>query len=151
MSASPIEWGRVPSVCRRIAAVFAVACLGVGLPAAHAFAQDAGDQQYSDPFGGSTTTTKSKPKSGKQKTTTNPDQNLAPLSPSPQTSGQGGSSNGTSNASTSHTSTTPSAAGATSQAGLPNTGVDARLLLVVGAVLLLTGLGLRLRTTPERF
>jgi hypothetical protein len=146
MSASPIEWGRVPSVCRRIVAVLAVACLGAAAPVTLALAQDAGDQQYQDPFGGSTTT-KSKPKSGRQKTTTTPGEDLSPLSPSPQTSGQA-SPSGTSGTST---TPTPSAAGAANEAGLPNTGVDARLLLVAGAVLLLIGLGLRLRTTPERF
>lgn len=34
---------------------------------------------------------------------------------------------------------------------LPDTGADARLVAVLGAGLLLSGIGLRLRTTDERF
>lgn len=34
---------------------------------------------------------------------------------------------------------------------LPNTGVDARLLAAVGLALLLCGIGLRMRSTEERF
>ena len=153
MSAWSIEWAAVPSVCRRIAVLFAVACLGAGLAASLAIAQDAGDQQYQDPFGGSTTTktTSSKPK--RQTTTTTPS---GELTPAPQTSGSGssgssgsGGSSGTSG-STAGTTTTP-AAPAASSGGLPNTGVDARVLLLAGGALLLLGLGIRLRSTPERF
>jgi LPXTG-motif cell wall-anchored protein len=34
---------------------------------------------------------------------------------------------------------------------LPNTGSDARVVALLGATVLLTGVGLRLRTAPERF
>ena len=34
---------------------------------------------------------------------------------------------------------------------LPNTGSDARVVALLGAIVLLTGLGLRLRTAPEHF
>jgi LPXTG-motif cell wall-anchored protein len=152
MSAWSIEWAAVPSVCRRIAVIVVLACLCAGLPASVVLAQDAGDQQYQDPFAGSTTTTKtsSKPKSQTQTTTTPSEE----LTPAPQTSGPGssgssgsGGSSGSSATTTTPTATTPAA----SSGGLPNTGVDARVLLLAGGALLLLGLGIRLRTTPERF
>jgi LPXTG-motif cell wall-anchored protein len=118
------------------------------VPVTLALAQGAGDQQYEDPFGGSgTSTTKSTPKTQ----TTTPSSTLAPLSPSPQSSGNGstGSSGSSGTATTPSTSTTPAPA-ATAQ-GLPNTGADARVLLLAGGALLLIGLGLRLRSAPERF
>jgi LPXTG-motif cell wall-anchored protein len=64
-------------------------------------------------------------------------ENLAPLSPTPQD--DGGSGNG---------STTPTPR---SSAGLPKTGSDARVLALTGLTLLLAGIGVRLRTIPERF
>src|SRR4051794_30723830 len=54
LSAMSLDCRRVPSVCRRIVVLLAVALLGVGAPlTSTAFAQSggAGDQQYSDPFG----------------------------------------------------------------------------------------------------
>jgi len=37
------------------------------------------------------------------------------------------------------------------QSSLPNTGVDARILAAVGLALLLCGIGLRMRSSEERF
>jgi LPXTG-motif cell wall-anchored protein len=144
MSARSIECAVVPSVCRRIVALLVVACLGAVAHVSPALAQDAGDQQYSDPFGNSgTSTTQSTPK-----TQTTPSGNLEPLSPSPQQSAGTGSTGAA-------PATTPSTAGQAAPAaaaqGLPNTGADTRVLLLAGAALLLTGLGLRLRSAPERF
>ena len=110
-----------------------------------AYAQGAGDQQYQDPFGNDdsgTSTTKSKPKSGSN------DEDIAPLSQAPQTSGSGssGTSSGTAGTSASGTPTTSATAGT-----LPNTGLDTRVLLLAGGVLVLLGVGLRMRNAPERF
>jgi LPXTG-motif cell wall-anchored protein len=154
LSGRSIEWRRVPSVCRRIAALLAVACLGaawVGGSVSRAVAQDAGDQQYQDPFGNSGSGSKSKPKATKKpknQTQTTPDSNLEPLSPSPQTSG------GSTGPTTPSTPAKPAPAQQPSAAaapGLPNTGADTRLLLLAGAALVITGFGLRLRSAPERF
>jgi LPXTG-motif cell wall-anchored protein len=142
----------VPSVCRRIVVLLVVALLGVGGPVTAAYAQGAGDQQYQDPFGNDdsgTSTTKSKPKSGSS------DGDIAPLSQAPQTSGSGssgsssgssGTSSGTAGTSASGTPTTSATAGT-----LPNTGLDTRVLLLAGGVLVLLGVGLRMRNAPERF
>ena len=114
-----------------------------------AHAQGAGDQQYQDPFGnsGSGKPKATKPKATKPKTQaqTTPSPNLQPLSPSPQMGSAAATSPSTGAASTAQ------AQGAGGAQGLPNTGVDVRVLLLVGAALLLTGLGLRLRSAPERF
>jgi LPXTG-motif cell wall-anchored protein len=135
----------VPSVCRRIVVLLVVALLGVGGPVTAAYAQGAGDQQYQDPFGNDdsgTSTTKSKPKSGSN------DDDIAPLSQAPQTSGSGssGTSSGTAGTTASGTPTTSATAGT-----LPNTGLDTRVLLLAGGVLVLLGVGLRMRNAPERF
>ncbi len=116
---------------------------GVGGSVSSAIAQGAGDQQYQDPLGNSD--------SGSDDSGSSND-NLEPLSPSPQTSGSdtpsssSGSRSGTGD--TSSTGTTTSSATAPT---LPNTGLDTRVLLLAGAVLLLVGVGLRMRNAPERF
>ncbi|MDX6733545.1 MAG: hypothetical protein QOC54_3493, partial [Baekduia sp.] len=76
-----------------------------------------------------------------------------PLSPSPQTSGSGssGSSSGSGSAGASGTGSSAATAAPQATGSLPNTGLDTRLLLLGGVVLLLVGLGLRLRSAPERF
>jgi LPXTG-motif cell wall-anchored protein len=140
----------VPSVRRRITVLLGAACLAAAVPAVPALAQGAGDQQYQDPFGGSgTSTTQSGSGGSGSQTQTTPSGNLEPLSPSPQNAGSGGSS-GSSGSSSGGTTTTP-AAPATPTQGLPNTGADVRLLVLAGGALLLIGLGLRLRSAPERF
>jgi hypothetical protein len=149
-----IEWLDVPSVCRRIAALLAVACLGACAPVTSALAQGAGDQQYQDPFGSSGSSGSSKPKTSTPKTQTTPSGSLAPLSPSPQTSGGSGTASGsagTSSGTSTATATAPATPAAGTAASLPNTGLDTRVLLLGGAALLLFGLGLRLRSAPERF
>jgi LPXTG-motif cell wall-anchored protein len=147
----------VPSVCRRIVVLLVVALVGVGGPVASALAQGAGDQQYQDPFGNSDSgsgSSGSKGSSGSgsgSSSSGSSDGSLAPLSPSPQTSGSGSSSgsgatSGTAGTSATGTTTSPATAGT-----LPNTGLDTRVLLLAGAVLLLVGVGLRMRNAPERF
>jgi LPXTG-motif cell wall-anchored protein len=150
----------VPSVCRRIVVLLAVACLGVGVgPVATALAQGAGDQQYQDPFGDSgsdsgNSDNNSSSGSGSSGSSDSGSSDPEPLTPAPQTSGGGSSSgSGTSSPPSSGTAGT-SASGTTTTAPaatLPNTGLDTRLLLLGGAVLVLLGAGLRLRNAPERF
>jgi LPXTG-motif cell wall-anchored protein len=135
----------VPSVCRRIVVLLVVALMGVGGPVATAYAQGAGDQQYQDPLGNSDSDSNGSSDTGSS------NDNLAPLSPSPQTSG---SDTPSSSGSTSGTARSPSSATTPSSATaptLPNTGLDTRVLLLAGAVLLLAGVGLRMRNAPERF
>lgn len=126
-----------------------VALLGAGGPVATVYAQGAGDQQYEDPLGGSDDSG-----AGSDGSSDSNDGTLEPLSPSPQTSGSdapssAGATSGTSGtAGTSATGTTTSSSTA---ATLPNTGLDTRVLLLAGAVLLLVGVGLRMRNAPERF
>jgi LPXTG-motif cell wall-anchored protein len=153
MSDRTVECGRVPSVCRRIVALLVVACLGAVAHASPALAQGAGDQQYEDPFGGSQTST-TKGSSGSGTSTTPPSGDLQPLSPSPQNAGSGSGSSGSGSSgsgSGSGSSTSNQATPAATAQGLPNTGADARVVLFSGAALLLIGLGLRLRSAPERF
>jgi LPXTG-motif cell wall-anchored protein len=140
----------VPSVCRRIVVLLVVALVGVGGPTVSAFAQGAGDQQYQDPFGNSSSGSGSSGSSGSGSSGSkgSSDGSLQPLSPSPQTSGGSGTTNGSGTAGSSATGTTTSPATA---ATLPNTGLDTRILLLAGAVLLLAGVGLRMRNAPERF
>jgi LPXTG-motif cell wall-anchored protein len=139
----------VPSVCRRIVVLLVVALVGVGGPVASALAQGAGDQQYQDPFGSSDSGSGSSGSGSGSGSSGSSDGSLTPLSPSPQTSGGSGSSSGagtTSPSSAAGTTTSPATAGT-----LPNTGLDTRLLLLAGAVLLFAGVGLRMRNAPERF
>jgi LPXTG-motif cell wall-anchored protein len=107
----------VPSVCRRIVALVAVACLGLTAAVPMASAQD-------EPTLSATTPT---------------------LSPSPVPS----ETTPTSTTSTTTTATPPTTSSRARQ--LPETGLDARGLVLLGAALLLGGLGLRLRSAPERF
>jgi LPXTG-motif cell wall-anchored protein len=141
----------VPSACRRIAALIAVLCLGASVPATSALAQGAGDQQYQDPFGDSGTGSDSGSSGSGSSGSSGSGQGsgIEPLSPSPQTSGSG-SSSGSAGTGASGTAATPSTAPAAT-GSLPNTGLDTRFLLLGGAALLIVGLGLRLRSAPERF
>lgn len=104
-----------------------------------ALAQSAGDEQYQDPFGDEPAQTQSDgataPDPGSNLTET---PQTAPTSPAPAPSAPTGT------------------LGDTPQDGsgpqrLADTGIDTRLFLGLGAALLLAGLGLRLRTLPERF
>jgi LPXTG-motif cell wall-anchored protein len=104
----------VPSACRRIAALLAAACLGVGGPVAVAHGQRAVAAQSSG-------------------------SDLEPLTPTPQGGG----------AKTPKPQPKPRPAPKPTR--LPDTGIDARLLLLAGATLLVVGIGLRLRYAPERF
>jgi LPXTG-motif cell wall-anchored protein len=144
----------VPSVCRRIVVLLVVALLGAAVPVTAAHAQGAGDQQYEDPFGGSGSGSggsDSGSNSGSGSDNGGGSGNIEPITPAPQTSGSG-SSGTTGSAGTSSpgsATTSPSSPAATGQ--LPNTGLDTRVLVVAGFVLVLAGAGLRLRNAPERF
>jgi LPXTG-motif cell wall-anchored protein len=148
----------VPSVCRRIVVLLAVACLGVGGSVSSALAQGAGDQQYQDPFGDSdsgsgNSDNNSSSGSGGSGSSGG---DVEPLTPAPQTSGGGSSSSGSGTSGASGTAGTSASGSATPTttapaATLPNTGLDTRVLLLGGAVLVLLGAGLRMRNAPERF
>jgi LPXTG-motif cell wall-anchored protein len=148
----------VPSVCRRIVVLLVVALLGVGAPVTAAYAQGAGDQQYEDPFGGDdgssgSNGSGSSGSGGGGGSNSDSNGDIEPITPAPQTSGGGtsgsGAPSGTAGTAPSGTATSPTAPAATGQ--LPNTGLDTRVLIIAGAVLVLAGLGLRLRNAPERF
>jgi LPXTG-motif cell wall-anchored protein len=124
-----------------------VALMGVGGPVATVYAQGAGDQQYEDPLGNSGSGSGS---SGSGNSASGSD-NLQPLSPSPQTSGAGSPSSSGASSGTSGTSATGTTTSSATAPTLPNTGLDTRVLLLAGAVLLLVGVGLRMRNAPERF
>lgn len=105
-----------------------------------ALAQSAGDEQYQDPFGDEPARTQT------EQQTPAPDPGSS-LTQTPQTSPS----------TPAPAPAAPSSAlGDTPQAGtgparLADTGIDTRLFLGLGAALLLAGVGLRLRTLPERF
>ena len=131
---------------RRVAIALSAAALTV--PAA-AFAQGssgAGDDQYNDPFEGGGTSS-GQTTSGSQ--TGSSGSSGSGLSQSPDL-GSSQTSSGTAG-----TTAAPAAATTTgtapAAATLPNTGSDPRLLILAGLALLLSGLGLRLRTADEVF
>lgn len=129
MSASRLECRRVTRN-RRLAALLTTAAFAAA--PASAFAQGAGDDQYTDPLG---TQTGSKSGSGSDTTSTMPK-----LSQSPQ---------GTSTTAATQT-TTPTTPAASASDELPATGADARLIALAGTGLLLMGAGLRLRLPASR-
>ncbi|HWH93430.1 MAG TPA: LPXTG cell wall anchor domain-containing protein [Baekduia sp.] len=150
----------MPSVCRRIVVLLVVALLGVGGVAGSvtsAFAQGAGDQQYQDPFGGDEDSGSSGSGNSNSNSSSGSGGDIDPITPSPQTSGaaSGSGTSGSSGASAA-AGTAGSDTGAASPSSpaasgrLPNTGLDARVLVLAGIVLVLVGFGLRLRNAPER-
>ncbi len=124
---------------RRPIALFCAVALAA-TPAA-AFGQSAGDEQYQDPFGSETT------QSSQGDGTTSTPQSDGNLTTEPQVAPSTSSSNPPN---TGTVADVPQVDGArTGQ--LPDTGIDTRLFFALGAALLLAGVGLRLRTIPERF
>jgi LPXTG-motif cell wall-anchored protein len=122
---------------RSVAIALSAAALAVPSAAFGQGTSGAGDDQYEDPFdnGGNTPTqTTTGSQAGDDTLTQDPD-----LGGSPASSG-----------SSSGTTTTPATSGTTT-GSLPNTGSDPRLLILAGLALLLSGLGLRLRTADEIF
>lgn len=139
--------------CRRLAPVLATAVLAVS--AAPARAQSgAGDDQYTDPFGSGSTTTKShksSPRSTTHKQSSTSQAGGPPLSNQPPVS-TGSSTTSTPPPSTGSTAPAPSttSAPAASSAGeLPRTGLDVPGIALLGAGLLASGIGLRLRTVDD--
>ncbi len=109
-----------------------------------ALGQSAGDEQYQDPFGAETQTESGGAAQGDGTVAPEADPDAA-LTDEPQVSPD---------------ITEPSALDeledvpqdtANRPAQLADTGIDTRLFLALGASLLLAGIGLRLRTIPERF
>ena len=113
------------SRCRALVAVLSLALI---LPSA-AFAQGAGDEQYQDPFGDEQT--QQQPPGG--------DDGLTDEPPGGGGGGNGGGGN-----------TGPAPEDPAPRPGedraLPNTGSDPRILAFAGLLLVLIGVGLRLRT-----
>ena len=131
----------LPTMPRARTVAIALTAAALAVPSA-AFGQGssgAGDDQYEDPFenGGNTpsqTTTGSQTGGGGSTLTQDP--NL------------GGS---TTTSPTTTPTTSPTFTGTTTTSTLPNTGSDPRLIILAGLALLLSGLGLRLRTADEIF
>jgi LPXTG-motif cell wall-anchored protein len=96
-----------------------------------AFAQSAGDDQYTDPFGSNTTT------ATQQGTSTT---DMPNLSKQPQ-----GSSRSPASTTPSTQSAEAAPKAATNAEQLPATGLDARVIALAGVAMLLLGAGLRLR------
>ena len=131
------------SRARSIATVLTAAALMMPAGALAQGQSGAGDDQYSDPLGGSGTSSQS---SGGSQGGSSGGSGGSSLSQSPNLGSS--TSSGTSSATPAPTApaTTATATGA-----LPNTGTDPRLLILAGLALLLSGLGLRLRTADEIF
>ncbi len=128
---------------------------GAAAPAVTLANGSAGDQQYTDPFGGgnaNATTTRAAPTS----TAAPPSATAPPASSAPATSPPATTAPAPSTAAAPTTATTPAApatpqptatiAGGASLSTLPYTGYDAWIAAGFGAVMLGTGLTLRLRT-----
>lgn len=121
---------------RRLVPVLATAVLAISAVPARA-QSGAGDDQYTDPFGGGSTKA---PKTSKTPSSTpkrqgSGTQNQPSLSTQPPVS---------SPSSSAPTATAPSATGE-----LPRTGFEVPGVALLGAGLLATGIGLRLRTVDE--
>lgn len=124
---------------RRLAILLSAALLAMPSGVIAQGTSGAGDDQYEDPFAGSgtpsgqTTTGSQTPSSGGSTLTQDPDLGNT------TSSGTGSGANGTPRS----TRTPPGT--------LPYTGSDPRLMILAGLALLLSGLGLRLRTADEIF
>jgi LPXTG-motif cell wall-anchored protein len=123
---------------RSVAILLSAAALAVPAGALGQGTSGAGDDQYTDPLGngggsGQTTTGSQTSGSGGSGLSQNPDL------------GGGSSGTGSPAPAPAPTGTGPATG------GLPNTGSDPRLLVLAGLALLLSGLGLRLRTADEDF
>jgi LPXTG-motif cell wall-anchored protein len=133
---------RAPSRLQALIVTASLAGAVAGMPAA-ALAQSAGDEQYQDPLAGSTSTGTTKTTPSVPNPSTVPQLSPGAATPSTQT---------TTPATPSAPAASPSAApSAASPSALPNTGIDGRVLAVLGLGMLLCGIGLRLRTARERF
>lgn len=136
---------------RRVAIVLASALLALPAGALAQGASGAGDEQYGDPFGGGSG-------SGQSSGGSRGGGSGGSSGGLTQTPDLGGSSASGSGASTPDAGSAGSPADphpapevGTAGATLPNTGTDPRQLVLAGLALLLSGLGLRLRTADEAF
>jgi LPXTG-motif cell wall-anchored protein len=144
---------------RRIAALLAVALLA-GAPAVAHAQGSAGDDQYQDPFGGSTSGGKKSGGSKNSGSGSSSSGSSSTGSSSTGSSGTTGSSGSTSSGTTSAPATSSSTTGSSSSSGstaapaatssgsrqeLPRTGLDAPVIALLGIGLLAAGVGLRLR------
>jgi len=108
----------------------------------------AGDDQYQDPIGAGSPRKSPSAGSPTTKASSGP-----ALSQDPNLGGgdTAGSSSSTPATQTGTGAGTGAATGVVSGAALPNTGSDPRQIILAGLALLLSGLGLRLRTADEIF
>ncbi len=121
---------------RHLTALLAAALLA--LAPGSALAQSAGDEQYSDPLAQTDTGS----------STTPPPVDAPSLSDGPQ---QQDTAPDTSSGEQDLTAPPPPSEGTeAAPAQLPNTGADTGELAIIGAVLMLLGIGLRLRTADAR-
>ena len=124
---------------RTVAIALTAAALAAPGSALGQGASGAGDEQYSDPLAGGEDTSQTTGSQSGDGLTQDPDLGT----------------DGTSGSQTTTPTTTPTTSGETvttsPTTSLPNTGSDPRLIILAGLALLLSGLGLRLRTADEVF
>jgi hypothetical protein len=112
--------------------------LALTLPAVPAHAQGAGDDQYQDPFGSSGSTTRKPPSSSA------PARQVAQAQTQPGLSQKPPASSAPSPA-----ATAPAQTQVPSATALPRTGMEIPGMALLGLGLLVSGVGLRLRTLDE--
>ena len=129
---------RMPVLRRRLAALVAAALLAAP---ATALGQSAGDDQYEDPFAGQNDNGGGN-ESQQPAATATP----APAQQAPAPAATAAPSTGAAPAASGSTSVAP----ASGQAELPRTGLDTAPLIVLGTVLLASGVALRVRLRERR-
>jgi hypothetical protein len=127
-------WCAVMPQRRRLTVLAALlACIAAAPAPVPALAQSAGDDQYEDPFAGQ------EPGGSQQEQTPAPEP-AAPAEPAQSAPAP---------AAESSTPSTPAAESASQQPELPRTGFDAAPILALGAVLLGSGIALRVRLREQ--
>ena len=131
---------------RSLAILLTAALLAVASapPAIAQSGSGAGDQQYQDPFGTSKGSSGSKTKT----TSSSAPSKKGKKNGLSQTPNLGAS--GTAGTTTSATTPSSSSSASAGASELPRTGADVGRIALVGLVLVLFGIGLRLRTADER-
>ena len=139
MPADAVAMVRAMPVRRRLAVLVAAAAL-LAAPAP-ALAQSAGDEQYEDPFAGQNDNGGGNEEQQPAATAT-----PAPAQQAPAPAATAAPSTGAAPAASGSTSVAP----ASGQAELPRTGLDTAPLIVLGTVLLASGVALRVRLRERR-
>jgi hypothetical protein len=118
---------------RRLTVLAAVLALVAAPAPVPAFAQSAGDDQYEDPFAGQDPGGSQQEEQQEQTPAPEPAAPAEPAQSAPAPAAE------------SSTPSTPAAESASQQPELPRTGLDAAPILAIGAVLLGSGIALRVR------